>query len=180
MRRGIAIIMLFVFLLNVLGYLGIFVGLRLRNVQELVQKLDENSYKSSETLTFKIPLTVPYYTDSRDFERVDGEFEHNGEIFRLVKQRLYQDTLHIVCIKDQQSKKINQVMADYVKTFTDKPVNSKQGAKTLQSLIKDYISFSVVISNNSFGWETSVSYTASPQNLIPTFSSSVIHPPERG
>ncbi len=134
MRKGVALIMLFVFLLNVLGYYGIFVGLRLRNVQELVQKLDNNSYKESETVTFKMPITVPYYNEARDFERVDGEFEHNGEVYRLVKQKLSQDTLYIVCVKDQESKKINQVLADYVKTFTDKPSSAKQGTKTAPSL----------------------------------------------
>ena len=171
--------MLFVFLLNVLGYYGIFVGLRLRNVQELIQKLDDNAYNASEAITFKMPITVPYNTDSRDFERVDGEFEHNGEVYRLVKQKLSQDTLYIVCVKDQESKKINQVLADYVKTFTDKPSSAKQGAKTAPSLIKDFIPFTVDVSNTSSGWESITDYSLSPENLIPTFSPSVVHPPER-
>jgi len=179
MRKGVALIMLFVFLLNVLGYYGIFVGLRLRNVQELVQKLDDNAYKASEAITFKMPITVPYNIDSRDFERVDGEFEHNGEVYRLVKQKLSQDTLYIVCVKDQESKKINQVLADYVKTFTDKPSSAKQGAKTTPSLIKDYISFAVAISNTSTGWESTTDYSLFPESLIPTFAPSFVHPPER-
>jgi hypothetical protein len=180
MKKSVAIVMLFVFLLNVLGYYGIFIGLRLRNVQELVQKLDNNSYRESETFTFKIPLTVPYYTDSRDFERVDGEFEQDGEVYHLVKQKLSQDTLYIVCVKDQESKKINQVLADYVKTFTDKPESAKQGSKTtVQSLIKDYISFSVVISNTSLGWESPIVNPISLKNFIPTFAPSFVHPPER-
>jgi hypothetical protein len=179
MKRLVAIVMLFLFLLNVLGYYGIFIGLRHMNVQELVQKLDSDSYRESETTTFKIPLTVPYYTDSRDFERVNGEFEFNGEVYRLVKQRLHQDTLHIVCVKDNESKKINQVLADYVKTFTDKPVNSKQSTKSLQVLIKDFIPFSVSINTKSFGWEHTLDQLTVLQNFIHSFSPSVIHPPER-
>jgi hypothetical protein len=175
----VAIVMLFLFLLNVLGYYGVFVGLRHINVRELVQKLDDNSYKESETTTFKIPLTVPYYTDSRDFERVDGEFEHNGEVYRLVKQKLSQDTLQIVCVKDNESKKINQVLADYVKTFTDKPGQSKQNTKSLQVLIKDFIPFSVAVTCNSFGWAHTVDYVSMPQNFNPSFCASIIHPPER-
>jgi hypothetical protein len=170
--------MLFLFLLNMLGYYGIFVGLRLKNVQELVQRLDSDSYLDSETITFEIPITVPYSTDSRNFERVDGEFEHNGEVYRLVKQRLSADTLYIVCVKDQQSDKIDQVLDDYVKSFSDKPVNTKQSAKSLQ-LIKDYISFAVTIDSRSTGWQLVAHYSISSRNFIPTFSSSVIHPPER-
>ncbi len=178
MKRIFSIVMLFLFLLNVLGYYGVFVGLRFKNVQDLVQKLDENAYESSETFTFKIPITVPYYTDSRDFERVDGEFEHDGEVYRLVKQRLHQDTLSIVCVKDNESKKINAALADYVKTFTDKPESTKQGVKTLQ-LIKDYIPFSIAVDTNSTGWEITSHYSIEPQNLIPSFATSIIHPPER-
>ena len=36
------------------------------------------------------------------YERVNGEFEHNGEFFKLVKQKLENDTLNIVCIKDHR------------------------------------------------------------------------------
>lgn len=179
MRKGVALIMLFVFLLNVLGYYGVFVGLRLRNVQELVQKLDNNSYDESEMITFKMPISVPYLGDSPGFERVDGEFEHNGEVYRLVKQKLLQDTLHVVCVKDLESKNINQVLADYVKTFTDKPASAKQGTKTAPSLIKDYISFAIVMDRKASGWESITLYSLSPESLIPTFASSVVHPPER-
>jgi hypothetical protein len=179
MKRLVAIVMLFLFLLNVLGYYGIFIGLRHINVQKLVQKLDNDSYRESETTTFKIPLTVPYYTDSRDFERVNGEFEFSGEVYRLVKQRLHQDTLHIVCVRDNESKKINQVLADYVKTFTDKPGNSKHSTKSLQVLIKDFIPFSVSVDTNSFGWEYALDYASLLQSFNPTFHSSIIHPPER-
>jgi hypothetical protein len=179
MKRLFATVMLILFLLNVVGYYGIFVGLRHMNVQQLVQQLDENSFQESETTTFKIPITVPYYTDSRDFERVNGEFQHNGEVYRLVKQKLQKDTLHIVCVKDNQSKKINQVLEDYVKTFTDKPGESKQSTKSLQVLIKDFIPFSVSISNKSFGWEHSVNHLSILPNFTPTFYSSIIHPPEQ-
>ncbi|MBA4145261.1 MAG: hypothetical protein C0523_05820 [Cytophaga sp.] len=178
MKRIFSIVMLILFLLNVLGYYGVFVGLRFKNVQELVHRIDNDSYDVSETITFKVPLAVPYYTDSQDFERVDGEFEHNGEVYRMVKQRLLQDTLSIVCVKDNESKKINSALADYVKTFTDKPESSKQGAKTLQ-LIKDYISFSIAVDTHSTGWEIAAGYSIAPQNLIPSFASSIIHPPQR-
>ena len=178
MKRIFSIAMLFLFLLNVLGYYGVLVGLRFKNVQQLVQRLDKDAYNPSETFTFKVPLTVPYYTDSRDFERVDGEFEHDGEVYRLVKQRLHQDTLSIVCVKDLESKKINSALADYVKTFTDKPESSKQAVKSLQ-LIKDYIPFSIAVNTNSSGWEIAPDYSIAPQHLTPSFSSSIIHPPER-
>jgi hypothetical protein len=87
--------------------------------------------------------------------------------------------LQIVCVKDNESKEINQVLTDYVKTFTDKPGQSKQNAKSLQVLIKDFIPFSVAISNNSFGWEHTTDYVSVIQCFSPSFYSSIVHPPER-
>jgi hypothetical protein len=83
----------------------------------------KNVTANSETVTLKVPVAIPYLQNT-DFERVNGEFEHNGEFFRLVKQRFASDTLYIVCIKDTRSKHIKQALAEYVKTFSDHPVTS--------------------------------------------------------
>jgi len=179
MKRLFALALLVLFLLNVLGYYGVFIGLQLVNTREMVKKLDADEYSTCETQTFKIPLAVPYYSDSRDFERVDGEFEHNGEVYRLVKQRLYKDTLHIVCVKDVQSKKINQALADYVKTFTDKPANGKENSKTVKQLIKDFISFRVEVMTTALGWsqpgvDTYYLSTTAAATALP-----VVQPPEQ-
>jgi hypothetical protein len=177
MKRIFAFALLVLFLLNVLGYYGVFIGLQMANTREMVKKLDADDYQESEAQTFKIPLAVPYYADSRDFERVDGEFEHNGEVFRLVKQRLHKDTLYIVCVKDVQSKKINQVLEDYVKTFTDKPVNGKENARTGQQLIKDFISFHIEVYNTALGWNLPLSYKRLLLYTIACAALPVVQPP---
>jgi hypothetical protein len=138
-KRTITLILLIVFLLNVVGYYGVFVGLRFSSELALRQQFDAESYDEQE-VTIKVPITIPYATDSRDFERVDGEFEYEGQVYRLVKQKLQSDTLHIVCVKDQQTQTINQALADYVKSYTDKPANAKQGTKTVAQFTKDFIS----------------------------------------
>ena len=96
-------------------------------------------------------MTLPYHLDS-EYERVDGEIEHDGEFYRLVKQKLEKDTLYIVCIKDHDSKRIKQALADYVKTFTDKPVDAKHQGKFSASFIKDFLPTSIEITPASAGW----------------------------
>ncbi|MBL7863221.1 MAG: hypothetical protein JNJ65_18825 [Cyclobacteriaceae bacterium] len=152
MKRGFSIFLLAIFLLNVLGYYGVFVGLQFKNIQELQARFDDDDYAREYEVTIKVPITIPYATDSRDYTRVDGEFEHQGEVYRMVKQKLQKDTLYIVCVKDLTSKDIKQALADYVKTFTDKPVNEKSQAKSLQNLIKDYIVTSTTLESTSDGW----------------------------
>jgi hypothetical protein len=100
-------------------------------------------------------MTIPYHLDS-EYERVDGEIEHNGEFYRLVKQKLEKDTLYIVCIKDHDSKRIKQALADYVKTFTDKPVQAKHSGKFSINFIKDFLPTSIEITPACAGWNYSI------------------------
>lgn len=153
MKRGFTIFLLALFLLNVLGYYGVFIGLQFKNTQDMQTRFDNEEYSRTQEITIKVPLTVPYATDSREYTRVDGEFEHLGEVYRMVKQKLQSDTLYIVCVKDKTSKDINQALADYVKTFTDKPGNEKGNSKTTQNLIKDYIVSSTTLQKISEGWK---------------------------
>jgi len=180
LRKLISIIFITLFLLNVLGYYGLFVGLQYKNSQAMNQQLDSGIYNEEEAITIKVPITIPYATDSRDFERVTGEFEYNGEFYHLVKQRLTRDTLHIVCVKDQDSKRIHQALESYVKTFTDKPVDSQQSsAKSTNDFIKDYLVQTLSIHQVSFGWECEIHNRSSVTFLISDFYSSIIQPPEK-
>ncbi len=150
--------MLVLFLLNVLGYYGVFMGLQFVNQKEMQALFDDSNFLPEEEITIKVPITIPYATDSREFARVDGEFEHEGEVYRMVKQRYISDTLHIICVKDNTSKEIKQALTDYVKTFTDKPSSEKGSAKTLQNFIKDYISCSTVLQSRENGWNNILTY----------------------
>lgn len=143
-------------LFNALGFYGLLQGLRYKSMLDLVQRLDDHQYSVDETVTLKIPITIPYQLDTEDYKRVDGEIEHNGEFYRLVKQKFDRDTLYIVCIKDQTGKRINQALTDYVKTFTDNPMQGKQPSKSLPTFIKDFIPTSMQIFHVCDGWNYSV------------------------
>ena len=163
-----------------MGYYGVFLGLQYKNDKEMMQKFDAGEYSDSELVTIKIPITIPYAMDSKDFPRVDGEFKHNGEFYRLVKQKLSQDTLYVVCVKDHENKRIDEAMTSFVKTFTDKPVDNHSNAKIVITFIKDYIPQSFTVQHLALGWETDVVKESSCIVLKSSFISSIIHPPERG
>ena|SRR5688572_8931762 len=164
-----------------MGYYGIFLGLQYKNDKDMVQKFDAENYSDSDVVTIKIPISIPYVMDSKDFARVDGKFEHNGEFYRLVKQKLSKDTLYVVCIKDRENKRIDDAMTTFVKTFTDKPVdNNQSNAKIVITFIKDYIPQSFTVQHLVLGWETDVVKESSCTVLKSSFTSSIIHPPERG
>ncbi len=177
-KRTITLILLIVFLLNVVGYYGVFVGLRFSSEVAMRQQFDAENYDQQE-VTIKVPITIPYATDSREFERVDGEFEHEGQVYRLVKQKLQSDTLYIVCVKDQQTQTINQALADYVKSYTDKPINAKQSTKTVAQFAKDFISFTTSLERVTYGWNFSATPVIVLSDLYSfQFNQHIVQPPE--
>lgn len=160
LRRLISIFLITTVLLNTIGIYMLIVGIKFRNEQVLIQKLDQGDIDESRSITLKIPLAIPYHVDSyTEYERKNGEFEFQGEFFRLVKQKIQQDTVYLVCVKDLRGKAIHQALKDYVKTFSDKPVEKGDPTtKLVQNLIKDYISSSTSLVTFSGGWNLSMKY----------------------
>ena len=179
MKKVVSILLVALLLFNALGYYGLFVGLQYQNKKQLIQRFDGADYDESDEVTIKVPITVPYATESEDFQRVDGEFQHEGEFYHMVKQRLSHDTLYIVCVKDRTTKRIHQALSDYVKTFTDKPVDAKSSAKVLSTFIKEYVTSRMEIKHVSSGWVQDVASLSSPVVFIDSYFASIIHPPEK-
>jgi hypothetical protein len=138
LKKIISIALLLIFLFNLGGYYLIYWGLAYHAGIEMDKRLEANNYSPEETVTFKIPIALPYYFDWKDYERMEGSYEENGEFFKLVKQKFEGDTLYIVGIKDHQKKRLVNAMADFVKLSTDLPASSQHAGKLLSSLIKDY------------------------------------------
>lgn len=179
MKKFAAISLALLILFNILGFYGVLVGLRYKAQKDLVQRLDEDQYRQDETITLKVPLSIPYYADDDRYERVNGEIEHQGEFYRLVSQKIVRDTLYVVCIKDSKSKQIRKALTDYVKTFTDQPVDGKHHSKTMVSFLKDYIPSYFSISSESHGWSNPV-INNSASAFFYSITITVSSPPPKG
>lgn len=171
----LAILLLF----NMLGFYGLLMGLQYQNHLNLIYSLDQGSYDHSQTTLLKIPIIVPYAADQQEYQRVNGEFEHRGEFYKLVKQRLSQDTLYIICIRDHGSKKIDLALKDYARTFTDNPLHNKHHGKISVNFLKDYYLPGFAIKPVSDGWVLQVHTSSLDKPALISFISSIVHPPER-
>ena len=180
MRKSASIFLVVLMLFNVLGYYGVFVGLRYKTTSDLVQRLDKGDYDSQETVTIRVPMSIPYVTGSDEYVRVDGEFAYKGEVYRLVKQRYANDTLYAVCIKDHAGKQIDRALTDYVKTFGDKPADAHSHGKAISIQLQDYITQTFSIGQFTQGWTRCVCLRNDLPEFFPSYYPSIIHPPERG
>ena len=156
MKKLVAATLLLIFLFNVGGYSVLYWMANRQASIELKAKLDRNEFSGSQAITIKVPISLPYQPD-RDYERVDGEFEYEGQFYKLVKQRVLGDTLYVVCIIDTQKKKLVDEMDD----FTRKANESSSAHHPLKivnsSPIQVYSNSSVVgLISFSSGWTLSL------------------------
>ena len=178
MRSIFSYLLVAILLLNVFGYYGVFMGLQYQNDREISALLDQDSYDLEQAITIKVPLTVPYMGET-EFERVRGEFEYQGEIYKLVKQKLSNDTLSIICVRNEAGKEIKRALSDYVKTFTDKPSDHQSHGKVVPEFIKDFIGSSVGVQPAVDGWVETCSF-ARTQFSVAVGARAIVSPPPRG
>lgn len=137
MKKIISIFLILIFLFNVIGYYGVYAGMLHQANSKADLAIENNNYDASQTVTIKIPLTLPYPVQN-GFERVSGDFEYQGEFFKLVEQKYENDTVYVVCLRNEDHKKAVEVLSDLVKQSTDQSPSSNQNTKTLNGILKDY------------------------------------------
>lgn len=140
MKKVLSVALLVVFLFNVGGYYLVFWALRAHTDRQINYRLDSNQYHEDETIEIKIRVAFPYPLQAQDFQRVDGRFEHGGEFFRLVKQKLQNDTLYIVCIRDHQTRQLVNTMHNYIELTQAVPLTGQKTWNLVSKLIKDFYS----------------------------------------
>jgi hypothetical protein len=177
LRRTLAISLLAVFLFQLVGYYFVYLGFSVHANKQLISRLDAHEYSADETITLKIPFTLPYWMNAEQFERVDGDFEYQGEFYKLVKQKLSNDTLFVVCIKNEGEKQLFDALSDYIKLSNELPASSKQALKLWGSIVKDYIPCEPASLAVSEGWSVIKEFGREHLLAFTSPSVSVISPP---
>jgi hypothetical protein len=165
LKKLVSLLLLAMLLFNTGGYYVMFWALRYQADTELQQRLDSNDYPESEAFLIKIPVTLPYQMNWNDFEKLTGEFEHNGEFYQLIKQKLENDTLKIVCIKNHKESQLVASMADFTKVSNDVPANTSS-LKVFGNFLKEYnatIDIKIICGN---GWSAALSFANPSFSII--------------
>lgn len=105
----------------------------------LEARLDKGHFDESELITVKIPLNLPYQTNWKDFERVNGEMNVNGTIYKYVQRKVYNDTLILQCIRHEEKTALQKKANDYFGKVNDLPGNdNNKKAEAFKQLFGDY------------------------------------------
>jgi len=177
--RLYSISFLILFLLNISGYYAVLLIAEQQLTKQVTAKIEQNVDDIAGDLILKMPMKLPYPPGSNDYERISGETEYDGEIYHFVKQRFYQDTLYVVCVKDYKAKEIREAIGDCVKTFTDQPAKASSGLKIISSLVKDFLPVFCHIQPQHNGWNSSSENFKLYKDLYAfTHHPAIFHPPQ--
>lgn len=170
LRRLIASVVLLLFLFNILGYGGLLLQLQRIANEKLTARLDDKHYDVGGSLTVKMPFAGYVEPDYM----INTEIKRDGDIFRVINQRQYADTLYLVCIKDEASSKINGKINDFVQSFSGDD-SDNQNIKV--DFTKDYLTTIIGLSIIEQGWGKTIEHNL-VQVVIPDAPvASLTHPP---
>ena len=117
--------MIAIHLFNLSGYNFLFCYYISQSDKEVVQRLDNNQFSQSELVEVKVKLNLPYMTAFGEYERIDGEYELDGQYYKYVQRKILNDTLFLLCLPDYSKNELVQGKIDYAGKTTEMP--SKDG-----------------------------------------------------
>lgn len=128
MRSIGTVFFLLVFLFNWFGY-RLAIGLLETGSNTMLEaQLDENRYDESQLISFKVPVRyLPYYNNSTEFQRVDGQIEIGGIVYKYVKRRIYNDSLEMLCIPNPTAMQLRTAENEFFRFSNDLANGRKAG-----------------------------------------------------
>ena len=130
LKKIFAILLLGVHSFNTCGYQLFFSFAENVADRQMVASLDENKYNESDLMEIRLPLNIPYTTNWKDYERCDGNIVLNGIHYNYVKRIVYNDTMRLYCIPNQQKTELFNTRNEYAKQATDLPAGKKSDQST--------------------------------------------------
>lgn len=138
MKKIAAILLMGVLLFNWFGYWFVADYFENRASEQMQAQLDIDNYSEVELISIKVPLSLPYGPNSKNFEKVEGNIDINGINYQYVKRRFYNDTLELMCIPNTAKTTIKNAREEFSKLANDF-VNfstSKKSANTHNHTVK--------------------------------------------
>lgn len=177
MRAILSILLIALLLFNVLGGYFMFQGMRDSIGRDMAGSFDAGQYSKNQTITIAVPFSLPYGHDQDEYQRVDGEFEYEGNVYRLVKQKYFRDTLYIECVKDARSTDVKDAVKDLVATNAGDDEGKQAAGKVNFDFSKYCIESSVKVVSHSKGLCTVVAHGYLSANYNFSQLNSLLRPP---
>jgi hypothetical protein len=94
-----------------------------------------------ELISLKVPASLPYYTNSKDFQYISGEVQLDGAVYQYVKRRIYNDTIEYLCLQNPAKTKLLNAREQFYQLAYDLQLHkSKHGGQhtVIKPLLLEY------------------------------------------
>jgi hypothetical protein len=179
-----SIFFLSVLLFNSGGYRLVMNSIEAHQNTELELQLDEKEYDASALIEIRVPVSLPYQTDWKEFERVNGEVEFNGMHYKFVERKLEGGEMIYKCIPNESKTQLVNARENFFKLVND--LQTKEPSSSKKSNTNHSVkTFSFDYCDELKNWnltalqkQTSSYNTYSAAFLSAAFIISVEQPPE--
>lgn len=128
MKKLTAIFFLFVLLFNCIGYRFLTNYLDQEAEVKMIADIDSGNYSDAELVEIKVPISLPYQTNWRDFERFHGQVELDGVHYTYVKRKIYNDSLVLLCLPNYERTMIQDAKSKFFQLVNDLNVTGGAGS----------------------------------------------------
>lgn len=122
-------------------------------------------------------MALPYPPNFDGYERANGEFEYQGEYYRIAKYRHINDTLLVVMVKNKRETSLHQSITHFAQASNDVP-SSTSSMKLMVSFAKEFISNSSKLLVSSAGWCASLTLADTEKKTACPYCNLIYPPPK--
>jgi len=152
LKKTISILLLCCFATYHFGYYIFYYSYKLKIEADWATQIFNKELRFEEERLMKIPLSLPYRSDQKDFQEASYTFEKNGILFRVVKQRYSMDTLQLVYVPDEPLTNLESSINGWIASLTENIPQKNDNSRTfLISVLKDFLQPIAGISLKSVG-----------------------------
>lgn len=140
MRIFASIFFLSILLFNWFGYRLVMDYVQQKADIHFEQKLDNKEYDANALIEVRAPVSLPYQTDWKEFERVSGEITINGMHYKYVERKLEGGEMIYKCIPDEGKARLVNARENFFKLVND--LQTQQPEKSGKQPAPSYKAFS--------------------------------------
>jgi hypothetical protein len=165
-------------LLSTFGYLHFLIVIEQQVSSRAVKRIAENENQISGNVVLRVPVSLPYPSYDNEYKTASGEIMVDGVLYRFVKQKMYRDTLYLVCSRDMATTEARNAISHYSTTFADtyqQKANAPHKATSIFPVFCDYIDSSSIA--NLMRAASRLRRESGERNYHFSSIASVFHPP---
>lgn len=151
---------------------------------QLELQLDNKQYDETTLIEIRVPVNLPYQTDWKEFERVDGEVEFNGLHYKFVERKLYGGEMIYKCIPNEGKDLLVNARENFFKLVNDLQTQQSSNKKSssnnhsVKTFSFDYCEKIIQFRLNGLEAEKKNYFTHSAEALLSACIISPEQPPE--